>query len=224
MKKLSNRLSAVASFVTGETAADIGTDHGFLPVWLIRNKVCRRVIAADIAQAPLKRAKKTVLDSGFEHDIELRLADGLSGITENETDTVIIAGMGGETISGILERSGWSFENKVLVLQPMSKIAELRRWLDKNGFSVTGEKLTEDDGSLYRVFRAEKNAVSQTEPWEYYAGSTLFNNGDPFLKRWLDIVILKLEHMINGRVSADVDVDPETVEIMETLKEKRRRL
>ena len=104
MNNLSLRLSTIASLVPkGAFVCDVGTDHGFLPIFLMESGKARGVIATDINEKPLKKAKENLKKTGTE-GITLRLCDGLSGIKKGDADTVIIAGMGGEVISGILER------------------------------------------------------------------------------------------------------------------------
>ena len=98
--KLSHRLETIASFVPkGSIVADIGTDHGYIPIWLLQQKIAVKAIAMDIGEGPLKRAREHIVLYGLEDLIETRLSNGLSGLYPKEADTVVIAGMGGELIS-----------------------------------------------------------------------------------------------------------------------------
>ena len=106
---LDSRLSLAGSFVRdGAVVADIGTDHAYLPVWLLLEGKITRAIAADLREGPLARAKLTAKEYDCNKNIAFRLCDGLSGITPEEADTIVIAGMGGETIAAILEQAAWT--------------------------------------------------------------------------------------------------------------------
>ena len=133
---LSRRLLLIASLVPkGARVCDIGTDHARLPIYLIEQEKANRVIATDIRPLPLENAKRNVETSGVK-GIELRLCDGLSAVSKEEIDTVIIAGIGGEVISGIISRAVLSREQPypLLILQPTTSPEALRRYLSENGF------------------------------------------------------------------------------------------
>jgi tRNA (adenine22-N1)-methyltransferase len=152
--KLSERLKTVADFVDeGARVADVGTDHGFIPVFLIQEGITNKVIASDINEGPLDSAVRTAEEYSVS-DIDFRLCDGLNGIKQDEADTVIIAGMGGETIISIINTSGWNWERKSLILQPMSKQAELIIWLYENGFTVIKEAFATEGKETYRLLKA----------------------------------------------------------------------
>lgn len=220
MKKLTDRLKKIAEMVPkGCTAADIGTDHAYLPVYLVENGICPSVIATDVADGPLQRAVKTLL--GYEDRICLRKGDGLAPVRESEADCVIIAGMGGDLIERIIRESGWDLTGKTLLLQPMTKIPELRKWLYYAGFEVKDEKLSEDSGKLYRSFSVSLGEPDRPASWELWAGRLLFENRDPLLSRWLDANIRRLEDAVAG-MKAGGEVPPaEYVTALEELKERR---
>ena len=105
---LDERLKTVAALVRpGSRVADIGTDHGYLPVYLVKEGICPRAIAADLRSGPLESARRHVTAAGLSDRIDLRLGDGLTPIEPQEVDDMIIAGMGGETIAGILAAADW---------------------------------------------------------------------------------------------------------------------
>ena len=131
--------------------ADIGTDHGYLPVALIQQGKIQSAIASDIGEEPLEHAKRTAEEYGIS-GIDFRLCSGLDGISPKEADTVVIAGMGGETMISILSAAPWTRENMLLLLQPMTKIEDLRRWLGENGYDFEKERLVWDKGNLYPIF------------------------------------------------------------------------
>lgn len=149
--KLGPRLGAVASFIpAGARIADVGTDHGMLPVWLLENGLVSHAIASDIREGPLQAARKTAARSETEN-IEFRLCAGLEGIRPEEADTVIIAGMSGETMEKIIGEADWDWSGKRLILQPMTHQKEILEWLYRNGFHVDAEAFAEEHGTVYRI-------------------------------------------------------------------------
>lgn len=154
--KLDQRLLAAAEFAEiGERVADVGTDHGYIPIWLRQNGIAPYVIASDINSLPLQSARANA-EEYLTDGISFRQCDGLKGIAPGEADTVIIAGMGGENIISIIAGSGWDWSGKKLILQPMTRQAQLVEWLYDNGFAVTGESFAYDEKSSYRILKAEK--------------------------------------------------------------------
>ena len=136
MIKLTNRLKAVAELVTPcDAFADIGTDHAYLPAWLIQNGVVRRAVAADIHKKPLENAQKTISLYGLESQIELRLSDGFAKILPEEAGEIAVAGMGGEQIAAMIEHTPWlKSGDKHLILQPMTHYEDVRRRFVKTAF------------------------------------------------------------------------------------------
>lgn len=151
MQTLSKRLSAIASLINkGDRVADIGTDHGLLPIFLRQSGTSPFVLACDIGEKPLESAVNNVKKSGLDN-IAFRLCDGLDGVGENEVDTVVIAGMGGECIAGILKRCGWAKNSgKRFILQPMNSPEELRAFL-LDGYTLRREEAVLDGGRAYTV-------------------------------------------------------------------------
>ena len=126
---LQPRLQAIAGLVAaGTRLVDVGTDHGYLPVYLLQEGVIPAAIATDIGQAPLDHARRTAAAYGLSKRLSFRLCDGLAAVSPEEVDTVVIAGMGGETIAAILDAVPWAGE-KDLLLQPMTRAELLRPWL-----------------------------------------------------------------------------------------------
>ena len=153
MHKISKRLETIANYVKNDAAVcDIGTDHGYLAIHLIENGIASHVIAADIGEKPLKNAEENIKKSGVS-GIELRLCDGFSGIKPDEADTFVIAGMGGEVISGILERGADIAKNCEisLILQPTTSPEFLRRFLCDNGFEILEETPIFENSKIYSV-------------------------------------------------------------------------
>ena len=152
MLSVSKRLEKIAGLVPENArVADIGADHGYLSVFLIKQNIAKFVYACDIREKPLLNAKKNIQAAGA-HNIELCLCDGLDGINPSDIDTAVIAGMGGEVISGIIDRCGWIKNSAyTLILQPMTSCEELRQYLFLNGFNIETESAVEDEGRIYTV-------------------------------------------------------------------------
>lgn len=150
------RLKMIAEHIYTKSAADIGTDHAYVPIYLLQNSMCDRLAATDIKQGPLNIAADNIKKYGFENKISLRLGAGLSPIAENEFETIIIAGMGGEVIKNILENDlKKAHSAKYLVLQPMNSQDLLRKKLSENGFSVVTEDITFEGFKVYNLIVAE---------------------------------------------------------------------
>ena len=172
---ISRRLFLIASLVPkGARVCDIGTDHARLPIYLIKNGIAKGVIATDIRPLPLENAKKNVAASGVK-GIELRLCDGLSAIKKDETDTVIIAGMGGEVISGIISRGELPREQPypLLILQPTTSPEALRRYLYESGFEILTETALKENGKLYSVITACFTGETKEMPEFFYFSGKL---------------------------------------------------
>ena len=171
MIALSKRLSMVAGMVIGgSSCVDIGTDHAYLPVYLVQKGVIDSCIASDICAGPLKNAKKTIQRYGLSDKITLRLTPGLSGFTADECNEIIIAGMGGTVIAEILESAPFIKNESIhLILQPQSHSVDVRRWLCKNGFSIEYECVCEDSGRIYNAISAYfSHDMSKSENEGYF--------------------------------------------------------
>lgn len=151
---LDARLAAAAAFVRpGHTAADIGCDHGKLSAYLAATGRCPRVLACDVREGPLQKARRTC--APWADKIELRLGDGLRALAPGEAEDIVIAGMGAETIIQILVAALWVFDARYnLVLVPATKHGLLRRWLAQQGFALAGETLCCAAGRWYAVMDA----------------------------------------------------------------------
>lgn len=195
--ELSKRLKLVASFVEpGALVADVGTDHGYVPIWLVQEGVAAGGIAMDVNQGPLERAKAHIAACGLSGRIQVRLGDGLSALSGEEADTVIIAGMGGPLIVRILtEGLETARRMKRLILSPQSEIWSVRAFLERNGFVIEDEAMTEEDGKYYTVICARSAGgyigdgtfcVSERKRLEWKYGKCLLERKDPVLKVFLE--------------------------------------
>ncbi|MDY4919808.1 MAG: class I SAM-dependent methyltransferase [Phascolarctobacterium sp.] len=154
---LDERLQAVAAFVPKNCIlADIGTDHAYLPVWLLEKGAISRAIAGDIAAGPCQAARTTVAMHGMAERVEVRQGSGLAVVRAGEVDCVAICGMGGSTIISILE-ADFAVARSVqrLVLQPMAGAASLRRWLVEHGWELVQESLVDDEPHFYQIICAK---------------------------------------------------------------------
>ncbi len=153
---LSNRLFAVASLVKGGgIIADIGTDHGYLPIALVKAARVSGAIAADVNKGPLENARKSVEDESLSDKITLRLSDGLRQFKEDEADEIIFAGMGGTLIAEKLRETPWAKNINIhFIFQPQSRAEDLRRFLYENGFEIQKEIATHEGRRYYIAFDA----------------------------------------------------------------------
>ncbi|MCL2446628.1 MAG: class I SAM-dependent methyltransferase [Oscillospiraceae bacterium] len=156
LPQLSPRLRMVAELVPpGSTVADIGTDHAWLPVYLVQQGICPRVIAADVADGPLENAAKTIARAGLHEQIELRQSDGFSRFAATDAMCWVLAGMGGTLMARLLSAAPWlRTPGTVLVVQPQSRANELLDWLHENNFHIQQELVCRDNHRTYTALRA----------------------------------------------------------------------
>ena len=154
---LSKRLQAVASMVTvGNRVCDVGCDHGFVPIYLVRQGVSPFVLAMDVRSGPLSAAREHIAEHGLDEKIETRMSDGLHNYNIGEADTLICAGMGGRLMMRILsEDKNKTKSFRELILQPQSEIEQFRVCLREQGYRITEENMIEEDGKFYPVMRLE---------------------------------------------------------------------
>lgn len=195
---LSPRLQAVAELVPpGGKLADIGTDHGRLPVWLVRHGVIDYAIATDLREKPLSRAQALAYRWGVSDRISFRLCDGLRGIAQEEAEVVAVTGMGGETIAGILHAARWTGEH-TYILQPMTGADGLRRYLSGQGFVILREVLVEEDGTLYLILLTRPGEAAPYTEGEIWAGRQTPGMDSPLRGRYLDQELSKLRRAVAG--------------------------
>lgn len=218
--KLDSRLMAIANLVRKDKVfADIGTDHAYLPVYLVEKGIINKAIAADLRVGPLENARDAVVSYGFADKIELRLSDGLDNFKENEVEEIAVAGMGGLLISQFIERTEWlKNENIHLILQPMTHVEELRKTLFDNGFIIDEEIVAEDDDKLYIVLSAfyYNDATAYTD-LDLIVGK-LPNNNDNLSKKYL----LKIYEKYNKKLSALKKAEKECAELEKMVGELKQ--
>ncbi len=198
---LAPRLQMISDMVTGRRIADVGTDHGYLPIYLLQNRRIDFAIASDIGREPLAHAVRSAKENGITQGIDFRLCAGLDAIAPQEVDTIVIAGMGGETIAQILDTAPWTREGvHMLLLQPMSKQPLLRRYLWEHGYTVTRERLVLDKGTIYPIIEAHAGPMPEPTAAQCYGGILLGN--DPLFGVYADGLVRKLRRAAAGRAQA----------------------
>ena len=148
---LTPRLNCIINYVNSAVAADIGTDHAYIPIELIRSGRAKSVIASDIKKGPLKIAEGNIIKYGLSDKIETRLGSGISVLDRGEADTIIIAGMGGELICEILKADIDKARESTLIIQPMNAQYELRQFLLENGFTIEKEDIENEKHRVYNI-------------------------------------------------------------------------
>lgn len=208
------RLRAIAALAPEGCSclADIGTDHGYIPVSLLLEGRVKRAVAADIGAMPLDHARRTASSCGVAENLDFRLGDGLSVLEPGEADVIVIAGMGGDAIAAILEDAPWSRDGPLLLLQPMSRAEVLRRWLPVHGYRVSAERLVQDKGVIYPILTArggDMPPVTESRSW-----GGLLLEADPLWGLYLADRVLRLRRAAAGLSMAR---DPAAVQKRENL-------
>ena len=185
---IDSRIQAVMNFVeTGSRVADIGADHCYLSIELIKSGRADKVIATEKNIGPFEAAKKNILAVGFENFIEARLGDGLKVLSAGEVDTICIAGMGGALIVKILDDAPEVVQSaKRLIFQPMNSAKKIRAWLAENDWKIADEDLAESAGIIYEIICAEKNPSEKIFKRE----------SSPLLKKFLTQRLEKLQRVL----------------------------
>ena len=210
--KLTPRLQSVADMVKPcRLVADIGTDHAYIPMYLVENGVAEKAIASDIVDGPVKIAKENIAEQGLSSLIAVTKAYGLKAVAD--ADVAVIAGMGGKLICDILKEDmaiAKKFES--MVLQPMTCQDDLRKFLHKNGFAIVEEDLAKEDDKIYNILLVEKGEQFFEDEFYYYTGKLVFDNQDELLTEYLhkkaEVIkkrILGMKKSQNAEVSAECE-------------------
>ncbi len=201
---MNKRLELIASILPhGRGFADVGTDHGYLPVYMAQHGYSGKIIASDINEGPLSTAVASARQAGVEDRICFRLCDGLDSCGSEELDTVVVAGMGGDTICGILDRADWVMSRDILlILQPMTKAEVLRYWLTNNDFAICGEWLIEENGEIYQILSARFGARTPLSDAELFTGKYELAVGNALFPVQLAALIKRFERAAAGMSKA----------------------
>ena len=221
--KLTERLEKVASLVLKSTSmADIGTDHGYLPLALLEEGKVERAIACDINRGPLERAREHIISVGREKDIALRLGGGLSVLEKGEVDGVVIAGMGGLMMRDILEADlDKARALRWLVLQPQNHVADLKRYLSTHHFRILREEMALEDRQLYEMFLAAPGDMDPVTLLEGEIGVTATYRQHPLFPLHIRKLIRKRDFLING-VAEDSSNERNRLRRAQAVEEKKR--
>ena len=212
LPNLDGRLKSVADFVRdGACVADIGTDHAYLPVWLVLSGRARSAIASDIVEGPVARAAANVARYGVGDRVSVIRADGLAGIKNSPVTDIVVAGMGGELIAKIISAAGWvRKEGYRLILQPMTHSEILRRELLASGFFILDEalSLSADGKKLYVTICAEYKGGDLTGDWsegELLLGKSNIDRGGEIFTELVARLRRQYEKVISAKTEAGAD-------------------
>lgn len=207
-------LSAIPYLKKGSRIIDVGTDHAYLPIYLIEEGIVARALACDINKGPIESARANIAAAGLSDQIDTLQTDGLAGTKDFHPDHVLIFGMGGELIARILSDAPWVRDANVsLILQPMSRISLLRRWLLEHGFSITGESLSLKD-KYYQTLEARfdparEPGVCDWSEEELLLGWHNVRAATPLFRGFLVHEINVLERVRRGKATAAADTSRE---------------
>lgn len=200
--EISNRLKKIASMTEKcHCIADIGTDHGYLPIYMIKNKICDKAIASDINKGPINKARLNISINKMDNIIDCRLGSGLSTIKPFECNGIIIAGMGGNLIRDIIAEG----ENIVsaadfAVLQPVQNPEVLREFIYKKGYTILDEELCIDENIFYEIIKIKWNKTLKKEkidPIYYEISKTLMDKKHPLMEQYIDYKINKYKQIFD---------------------------
>lgn len=195
MLNLSERMLMAAKMVRqGNTVADIGTDHAYLPAWLVLNGISPKALACDVRKGPLENAAKTVEQYGIEEKITLRLSDGFDEIEPFEAQDFIMCGMGGTLMEELVSRTHWlKDKSKRIIVQPQSHPEDIRRFFVDNGFEILFEDTCTDAGKLYCAIAAEYTGTVTEKPLSYIYTGELPKCKKPDAKKYLENILSRLK-------------------------------
>lgn len=195
----------------GSVFADIGTDHAHLPIYLYKNNIVKKAIAADVNPMPLEIARKNISLNSAQKGIETVLSDGLDKIKDYAPDDIAIFGMGGELICRIISDAKWTKNKNVrLILQPMTKQDDVRRFLLDNGYSIIGEAVSYDDGKFYQTICAEYSGENEEySEAELILGKHNIKNGGSLFCNFLKNRIEVFKNRQKGKMLAGLGEEEE---------------
>ncbi len=204
----------------GKVVADIGTDHAYLPIFLIKKGKIKRAIACDIAEGPCRAAISNVTTYGMKELIDVRRSDGLQAVVPGEADIITIAGMGGSTIIDILDKSPAVARtaNKIF-LQPMAGSASLRKWLCTNSYVIEDEELVADDKFLYEIIVARSGISEKISEVEAVVGPVLLKKKHLLLPQQFAKQISSLQTVLENMSRSECAVHSENYAVKKKLLE-----
>lgn len=222
---LSNRLLACCGFVNpGDRVADVGCDHGYLGIYLLKNGIAGSVIASDIKEGPLQSALRNAVKFNVRDKMTFYLSNGVQGIPR-DFDTLVCAGMGADTMMSVLDAAPWLKDGKYrLILQCQSKRPELRKYLYRQGYAIRRETLAQDGKFLYPVMEAVYAPGESLTGAEFYITPALLASGSPLLPAFLRRVTGGMQKTVDGLSRSGGEKYREYLSILDELKQKENAL
>lgn len=196
---MGSRLDTIVGLVPKcDVVLDVGTDHAYVPIDLIKKGIAKKCIASDLRKGPVEIAKKNIEQNKMCDKIEVRLGAGLQVIEKNQVECIIIAGMGGVLIKEILEEGKDKITKGIaLIVQPNIYQDILREWFYKNGFKIYDEVLVLEDKKLYTVMCVEYTGVSQkVDEIKYYIGE--YKKKDSLYKIYIENMLRKYKRVLDN--------------------------
>lgn len=197
--EISNRLITIANMIDNcQSIVDVGTDHGYIPIYLISNNKIEHAIASDINKGPIEKAKKNIHIYGLDKNIECRLGGGLTTIKEGEVKVAIIAGMGGNLIRDIIEERYEVFKSlEYAILQPVQNPEVLRKYIYEKGIKIIEEKIIKDDGIFYDILRVKHDSIPKNvDEIIYEVGEKVLSSSKEKRKEYIFFKIDEYEKII----------------------------
>ncbi len=224
--KIPNRIVEIASFIPNDCKMiDIGCDHCLLGIYMAKTRDVKNIIASDINPEPLLQAERNLTNFGLEDTVKIRLGNGLEVIENNEIDTIVISGLGGNKIVEILSEIEVFDSIQNIILQPNNNIYTVRCWLTKHKFFISNEKIIEENNNIYEVLLFKKGKRKYTKKQLEYGPINLIDQTKLFNKKWLSQVDnLKqiIKNLPKRRILQRVKFIKKIISIKRVIKEKKK--
>ncbi len=224
-KTLSPRLFEISELIHNSNVLyDIGTDHAYLPIYLIKNGKCEKCFACDINKGPLQKAEENIIKNSLQNKIETVLSDGLKNIDIEKADTIVIAGMGGELICSILEPFKEKLHKKHIILQPMNSFYQVRRFFSDNSLLISSEKVAKEGEKLYIIMESYFEKGEKMAEEELLFSKHLLYGDYPLKKEYLQKMINKYTIMFKGLEKSKEKNTDEVKNILDFLLSQKENL
>jgi len=220
---LTKRLEKIASYVKKDAiVADVGTDHGYIPIELAKKGIVSKAYAMDINKGPLEKAESNIKAYGVDHMVKVILSDGLTGLDDESVDTVLIAGMGGMLISKILTEGMDQLKGvKRLILSPHLDVDVVRKSVHQLGFSIVEEDMIIDEKQYYNIIVCEKGSELYHSQKDYQYGKLLIEHQHPVFISYLEKKLTTITTIIDNMNKLDTAETCSVLERLETLKNEQ---
>lgn len=224
-KNLTARLFQISSLIDeSKVLYDIGTDHAYLPIYLVQKEKCEKCFACDINKGPLERAKEHIEKNNLSERIVTVLSDGLKNVDIEKADTIVIAGMGGELICSILEPYKDKLFKKHIILQPMNSLFEVRKFFSDNNLKIENEVLAKEGEKLYVIMESYFEKGEELKEEELLFSKHLLYNDYPFKEEYLEKMIKRYKIIYEGLKKSKNKETNETERILDFLNFQKEKL